>query len=164
MQRGARHFRELTVWRLADELRRELLKVTGRPAYLRSARLREQTDDAIDSVCRNIAEGFGADTHGQFAWFLRISRRSLNEVQDAILSGQQKGILTAADLVPARTLIRRLYPALNRFVHYLEKSPKHRNRPAPGRELAREFYRRVDESQRPDLRGSARKKEWPQKD
>jgi four helix bundle protein len=161
--RGARHFSELTVWRLADELRRELLKLTGRPAYLRSARLREQTDDAIDSVCRNIAEGFGADTHGQFAWFLRVSRRSLNEVQDAILSAQQKRILGVADLVAARLLIRRLYPALNRFVHYLEKSPKQRNRPAPERERATESSRRIDEPHGLKLRG-ARQKERPHGD
>ena len=140
--RGARHFTELTVWRLADELRRESLKLTGQPRYLRNVRLREQTDDAVDSICRNIAEGFAADTHGQFAWFLRISRRSLNEVQDAVLSAQQKQILSPADLVQVRALMRRLRPALNRFIDYLERSPKQRNRPALS--VRREFVRRID--------------------
>jgi four helix bundle protein len=143
--RGARHFTELTVWQLADELRRELLKLTGRPAYLRNLRLREQTDDAIDSVCRNIAEGFGADTHGQFAWFLRVSRRSLNEVQDAILSAQQKRILTADDLAAARVLIRRLLPALNRFIGYLQRTPKQRNRQAPSKTRPQEFLYPIEE-------------------
>jgi four helix bundle protein len=126
---GARDVTELIVWQLADELRQESLKLTGRPKYQRNVRLREQTDDAIDSICRNIAEGFAADTHGQFAWFLRISRRSLNEVQDALLSAQQRQILSPADLAAVRILIRRLRPALDGFIDYLERSPKQRNRP-----------------------------------
>ena len=155
--RGARDFTELVVWQLADELRRELLKLTGRPAYLRNVRLREQTDDAVDSICRNAAEGFSADTHAQFAWFLRISRRSLNEVQDAILSAQQKRILNPADLVPVRGLIRRLSPALNGFIAYLESTPEQRNRPTP-RPRRKESCRRVDESSRHEERGATGKK------
>jgi four helix bundle protein len=127
--RAARHFTELIIWQLADELRREILKLTGRRQFEQHRRLREQTDDAIDSVCRNIAEGFGADTHAQFAWFLRISRRSLNEVQDALLSAQEKGNVAAADLSRARALIKRLFPGLNRFISYLERTSSQRNRP-----------------------------------
>ena len=139
---GARNFSELVVWQLADELRQQSVKLTGRPTYLRNVSLREQTDDAIDSICRNVAEGFSADTHGQFAWFLRISRRSLNEVQDALLSAQHKQILSPADLAEARILIKRLRPALDRLIDYLERSPKQRNRP-PLR-IRPEDIRRID--------------------
>ena len=127
--RGARHFSQLIIWQLADELRCEILKLTARPEFERHRRLREQTNDAIDSVCRNIAEGFGADTHAQFAWFLRISRRSLNEVQDALLSAQEKENVTAAELSSVRALIKRLFPGLNRLISYLERTPSQRNRP-----------------------------------
>jgi four helix bundle protein len=88
--RVARHYLELTVWQLADELRVETLKLTSRPAFARNAKSQMQTEDAVNSVCRNIAEGFGCETHGQFAWFLRISRRSLNELQDALRGAEQK--------------------------------------------------------------------------
>ncbi len=73
-------------------------------------------------MCRNIAEGFGADTHGQFAWYLRVSRRSLNELSDALRSALQKRYSTPADLSPAFALVRRLYPALNNFISYLERT------------------------------------------
>lgn len=126
---GATHFTELIVWQLADALRTETNKLTERPNYKRNFKLREQTDDAMDSVCRNIAEGFASDTHGQFASYLRISRRSFNELKDAFISAQAKGIVTADDLGPARQLMTRLIPALNRFIAYLEKDPKRRNRP-----------------------------------
>jgi four helix bundle protein len=87
---GARHFSELVIWQLADALRSETVKLTNRRIYARNFRLREQTDDAADSICRNIAEGFAADTHGHFASYLRISRRSFNELKDAFISAEKK--------------------------------------------------------------------------
>jgi four helix bundle protein len=139
---GATHFTELVIWQLADLLRQEITKLTQRPVYARNWKLREQTDDAIDSVCRNIAEGFAADTHGQFASYLRISRRSFNELKDALISAQERRLVAAEDLLPARRLMHRLLPALNRLIAYLERNPKRRNR--PDRPADTGFYYRVD--------------------
>lgn len=124
--RGARHFTELTVWRLADELRVETLKLTGRPEFARNLKAQTQAEDAANSICRNIAEGFGCETHGQFAWFLRISRRSLNELRDAFRGAEQKGYVTSHDRAPVRALTRRLFPALNRLIAYLDSTPDYR--------------------------------------
>jgi four helix bundle protein len=124
--RGARHYSELTVWKLADELRIETLKLTSRPAFARNLKAQTQAEDAVNSICRNIAEGFGCDSHGQFAWFLRIARRSLNELQDAFRGAEQKGYVTSDDRTPVRALTRRLYPALNRFIAYLDSTPGYR--------------------------------------
>jgi four helix bundle protein len=126
---GAKHFSQLTVWQLADALRVEVLKVTRGPFCATDWKYRSQLEDAIDSVCRNIAEGFGADTHAQFAWFLRISRRSLNEVSDALRSALLKRYATATALAPAFDLRRRLVPALNNFIAYLDRTPNIRQRP-----------------------------------
>ena len=139
---GATHFTELIVWRLADALRRETTRLTKRPSYARNFKLREQTDDAADSVCRNIAEGFASDSHGQFASYLRISRRSFNELKDALMSAQEKGLVAAADLGPPRQTMHRLLPALNRFIAYLERNPKRRNRPASSSDGG--FYYRIE--------------------
>lgn len=115
---GARHFSELIVWQLSDR-RVEVLQITTRPCVQRDFKLRAQLDDAIDSVCRNIAEGFGG-TNRQFAWFLRISRRSLNEVQDELRTALLKGYVTDADLIPARRLMRRIYPAMSSLLKHLD--------------------------------------------
>jgi four helix bundle protein len=136
--RGARHFSELTVWQLADELRVETLTLTSRPAFARNLKAQTQAEDAVNSICRNIAEGFGCETHGQFAWFLRISRRSMNELQDAFRGAQQKGYVTSDDCTPARALLRRLFPAMNRFIAYLDKTPNYR----PNRQNIRPPHRR----------------------
>ena len=98
--RGARHFSELTVWKLADELRVETLKLTKRPEFARNLKAQAQAEDAVNSICRNTAEGFGCESHGQFAWFLRVARRSLNELQDACRGAEQKGYVTSSDLAP----------------------------------------------------------------
>ena len=128
--RGARHYSELTVWKLADELRVETLKLTSRPAFARNLKAQTQAEDAVNSICRNIAEGFGCETHGQFAWYLRVSRRSLNELQDALRGAEQKGYVTSDDRTSTRSLTRRLYPALNRFIAYLDSTPDYRPKSA----------------------------------
>ena len=124
---AARHFKELLVWQLADSLRGEVFKLTARPDFTRDLKLRAQAEDAIQSTCRNIAEGFGADTHREFARFLRIARRSLNELQDIFEGALEKSYVTSEQLAAARLLLRRLYPALNRFVDYLDGTPEERN-------------------------------------
>jgi len=83
----ARHFSDLIVWQLADQLRIEVFRLTKWGRFHADFKLRSQLDDAVDSVCRNIAEGFGG-TDREFANFLRIARRSLNEVQDGFRSAQ----------------------------------------------------------------------------
>ena len=90
---GAWHFSELVSWRLADALRIETFKLTRRPPFARDFKHQAQTEDAIDSVCRNIAEGFGCSSHAEFARFLEISRRSLNELVDCLRSAQLKAML-----------------------------------------------------------------------
>jgi four helix bundle protein len=79
---GARHFTELIVWQLADQHRVQVFALTKRTPLYADLKLRSQIDDAVDSVCRNVAEGFGCETHREFARFVRIARRSMNEVRE----------------------------------------------------------------------------------
>lgn len=120
---GARHFSELISWQLADALRVETFKLTQRKPFARDFKHRAQAEDAIDSVCRNIAEGFGCPSHDEFARFLEISRRSLNELLDSCRSAQLKGYVSEGDLASIRPLARRLYPALSRLITYLRRTP-----------------------------------------
>jgi len=119
---GAKHFSELISWQLADQLRVEVFKFTSRPGFVRDLKLHSQTEDAVNSICRNISEGFGCG-HAEFARFLRISRRSMNELQDAFRAAELKRYVTADDLTASRQLMRRLYKALSRFIAYLDTTP-----------------------------------------
>jgi four helix bundle protein len=127
--RGARHFSDLTIWKLADELRVETFKLTSRPRFARDLKAQSQADDAANSICRNIAEGFGCESHREFARFLEISRRSINELQDIFRGAQLKGYVTVADCAAVRRLFRRLYPALNGMLAYLRRTPDYGQRP-----------------------------------
>ena len=119
----ARHYSDLTIWKLADQLRVQVFALTARPKFARDLKAQGQADDAINSVCRNIAEGFACESHAEFARFLEFSRRSLNEVQDAMRGAQLKGYIGATDLEEIRKLSVRLYPALSRFIAYLRVIP-----------------------------------------
>jgi 23S rRNA-intervening sequence protein len=74
----ARHYTDLIVWQLAEQIRIEVFKLTPKSGFATDFTAREQAEDSIDSTCRNIAEGFGCETHAEFARFLEISRRSDN--------------------------------------------------------------------------------------
>src|SRR6185436_10787238 len=81
-----------------------------------------QIDDAINSVCRNVSEGFPG-THKEFARYLRIARRSLNEVLDCTRAAQMKRYVTDSEASDVYRLARRLFPALKQFIAYLERTP-----------------------------------------
>lgn len=80
---GATRHEELIAWQLADRSRVHVLDLTTHAGFAKDLKLRSQTDDAANSVCRNIAEGFSCK-HIEFARFLKISRRSLNELRDSL--------------------------------------------------------------------------------
>jgi four helix bundle protein len=60
--RGAKRYRDLIGWQLADQIRVLVFKLTERACFARDLKLHSQTEDAVNSVCRNIAEGFGCST------------------------------------------------------------------------------------------------------
>jgi four helix bundle protein len=120
--RGAKRYEDLIVWQLADQIRVLVFKLTQRECFARDLKLHSQTEDAVNSVCRNIAEGFGCK-HKEFARFLEISRRSLNELGDSFRAAQLKRYVTAHDYEPIWRLTQRLYPAFARFIRYLQTTP-----------------------------------------
>jgi four helix bundle protein len=120
---GARHYTELIVWKLADEIRVRTYRLTQAGALARDFKLRSQTEDAAGSVSRNIVEGFGCDSHVEFARFLEISRRSLNEVVDCLRDAQLKSHVTPQQVAPIRALARRLFPAIGGLRRYLKSTP-----------------------------------------
>ena len=124
---GARHHTEIIAWQLADQVRVEIFALTRKGTFARDFKLRPQTEDAIDSVCRNISEGFGCESHAEFARFLEISRRSLNEFTDCLRSAELKQHVAPQQLATIRKLLRRLYPALNGFIAYLRRTDTRKN-------------------------------------
>ena len=135
----ARFYWELVTWQLADEIRQQVFRWTKRPRFAADFKARAQIDDAVNSTCRNIAEGFSG-SHAEFARYLGIARRSLNEVRDCTRGAELKGYITAAEADEVRALARRLYQASAELIAYLRRTPdppppphpKRRTRTPPG--------------------------------
>jgi four helix bundle protein len=119
---GAKRYEDLIVWQLADQMRVLVFTLTSRERYVRDLKLHSQTEDAVNSVCRNIAEGSSCK-HKEFARFLEISRRSVDELQDAFRSAQLKGYVTAREYEPIWSLMHRMDPAYAKLIHYLRTTP-----------------------------------------
>jgi 23S rRNA-intervening sequence protein len=77
MGNGVDRFEDLDVWKLADELRREVLEFTNKGLATKDFKYRDQIRDATSSVARNTAEGFGRFNPGEFARFLGFAHASL---------------------------------------------------------------------------------------
>jgi hypothetical protein len=56
---GARTYKDLDVWKIADELRTAIRLMVRRPSFDRHEWLRLQLRRAANSGCTNTAEGFG---------------------------------------------------------------------------------------------------------
>jgi len=114
----ARHFKELVAWQRADALRRAVWSVVQRTPEM-DLRLRSQWTDAARSVCSNIAEGFGRQSHRDFARYLDHAAGSLREVEDLIVDARRRDHVTDVDVDGLNLLVRRTSAPLACLRRYL---------------------------------------------
>lgn len=119
---GARHFKELDCWQLANELKFGIYQVSDRPAVKRDRDYYEQIRDAAASGPRNIAEGFARRTHADFARFLDIARASLTECQNHLQDGVDRGYLKQEECDSLVTLSKRACAAVAGMQRHLRRS------------------------------------------
>jgi four helix bundle protein len=113
---------DLIVYRLAGELRDEVIRLTGQSSAAREFRLRDQLRGSAGSVVANIAEGYGRSQHKDFARFLDVASGSLRETEEWIRDGVARGAWTRVEAETALRLCIRLTPALTRLKRYLRNS------------------------------------------
>ena len=71
---GVRRFEDLVAWQLAHQLSLEVFAATETGPASRDFKFRDQVRDSAASAGRNIAEGFGRFSPGDFARFLKAER------------------------------------------------------------------------------------------
>jgi four helix bundle protein len=119
---GARRFRDVIAWQLARELRRELRTIWQKPSVASDFKLTNQLRDAARSVTANIAEGFPC-SHAEFARFLQISYRSLEEIEDRLIEVVDDRLVSADETRMAFNLKKRTSIAVVRLRAYLLATP-----------------------------------------
>jgi four helix bundle protein len=118
---AAYRYEELECWRLGDELKRGVFAVASRPSARQDRRFCEQIRDAASSVTRNIAEGFGRKSDGEFVRFLSFARGSLNECQEELKDALQHTYVNNEEYQRLLVLSRRTAGAIAGLQRYLRK-------------------------------------------
>ena len=74
---------------------------------------------AVRSTTRNIAEGFGRHHHQENLQFCRISRGSIYEVWDDLITCRDEGYLSKTGMEMFETQINKCLAILNGYINYI---------------------------------------------
>ena len=116
---GARNYRELDAWRLADQIRTRIVAITAAPAVARDFRFCDQIRGSAASVSVNIAEGFARRSPKDFARFLSIAKGSLSETQERFRDGVDRHYFNIEDAAELLQLMARCDRVMTRLRAYL---------------------------------------------
>ena len=117
---GVKNYRDLAVWQQAMELVVAVYRLIEQLPREEQFALGNQLRRAVVSIPSNIAEGFGRDSHKDFARFLVQSRGSLFEVGTQQEVASRLGYVEVADSI--RLQIEVLSKMLGSFIRKLRES------------------------------------------
>ena len=115
-------FEDLQSWQKARQLTNQIYDLTDRPEFAKDFRVCNQIRDAAGSVMHNIAEGFDAGSNPEFIRFLKMARRSANEVQSQLYLALDRKFMNEDELKTAYFLATEAKLLINGMVAYLRKS------------------------------------------
>ena len=117
-------FTELTVWKHARDLRKEVSKIAANlPAYEKS-RLEDQLIRTSRSVTANIAEGYGRYHFQENIQFCRHSRGSLQELLDHFICAMDEKYITREQFKDLANRQENTLKLLNGYIGYLQRAKK----------------------------------------
>jgi four helix bundle protein len=125
-----RRHTDLEVWKLADEVRRRIGRLTS-VGFDTPERwwVRDQLRRAADSACANIAEGFARYQPRDFSRFMRTSRGSLLEISEHLKDPLVERVLVEDERNELARLLEHAQRASARLIAYLQ----HAAAPTPPR-------------------------------
>ncbi len=111
-----RDFTDLTVWKLARELRKGVYQIVRVFPSDEKFGLVSQVRRAAVSVTANIAEGFGRYSYQENIQFCRQARGSVFEVKDHLIAAKDGGYLSVAEYEKADALAQRVIQTINGYI------------------------------------------------
>ena len=118
---GARHFRELECWQLAQDLKLKLYDLSDTDPVMKDFRFREDLRDVAASGPHNIAEGFGRRTNREFAYFLDMAHGSLMECQDHLQDALDRKYLAPREFTALTIAAKRACGAVAGLQRHLRR-------------------------------------------
>ena len=91
---GFKRFTEIEAWQLSMKLLGEIDAILDRTTAAPYRKFCDETREAIESVPRNLAEGFGRYSRRDFARFVSMAKGSLLETQTNLQIARSRKLVT----------------------------------------------------------------------
>jgi len=117
-------FEELECYRLARDLRKELVALAKALPADERFRLTDQLIRAARSITANIAEGFGRFHYQENLQFCRMARGSLSECLDHLNAALDEHLVEEGRYERAREDVQHVWKVLNGYIAYLDRASK----------------------------------------
>lgn len=118
---GITRFEDIEGWQLARQLTRSIYAVTKRGGFAMDFPLRDQIRAAAGSAMHNIAEGFDAGSHAEFAKFLGYAQRSCTEVQSELYVALDECYITEREFSQIYEQATAARSKIGAFIKYLRQ-------------------------------------------
>lgn len=116
-----RRFEDLECWKEARALMKIIYEITKKIHFSKDYRLRDQFIGAGISIMNNVAEGFDSQFNNEFMRFLKISRRSISEVENCLYIAIDQNYITQKEFVDTFNQAEKERQLVDGMLRYLRK-------------------------------------------
>ncbi len=122
------HFTDIEAWKLARKLRIEVYRIVKELPSEERFDLGSQMRKAAVSCTANIAEGYGRFHFQENIQFCRVSRGSMYETQDHLISCLDNKYITQDEYDATWKLSENAIKVLDGYIRYLNKQKSEKNK------------------------------------
>lgn len=117
-------FEDLDCWKQARKFTTIIYKLAKSQLFSKDYRLRDQITGAGISIMNNIAEGFDSQSNNEFIRFLKISRRSISEVETCLYIAIDQKYITEDEFKETFTQAEKARKLIDGMLRYLRNHKK----------------------------------------
>jgi four helix bundle protein len=115
-------FEDLKCWQACRVVRNYATQIIKKFPDCEKYALADGMRRASRSITENIAEGFGRYHFGENLQFSQVSRGSLHELIDQLITSIDEKYISTEEYAKGRDLINTAMALLNGYINYLEKA------------------------------------------
>jgi len=119
LKESLQSFEDLQCWKACTEVRRFITELVKKYPKEEKYSLVDDMRRAARSMSHNLAEGFGRFHFQENVQFCRISRESLYELIDQLITSLDEGYITQEEYERGREMISKALHILNGYIKYL---------------------------------------------